>query len=520
MKKLYNPFLFTKLTSINLKMFTLLKTILVFLPLLLIISISSAQKINRSEVPAMEMNLGEKVSFFSDNLKEHREFFVRLPEGYQETERNYPVIYLLDANNETLTYMKNLYFHSVTQIERLMQQGDIPESIIIGIPFKSSQWFSNTVSNSTPFRNYLNKELSSYIDDNYRTSNNNILIGQSYSALFVISTLPYSSDTFNSYIAIEPVLASGALESSLEHYKDIQVKKSDLQIIMGGTVFLEPAKTLNKQIANSSGKTVNVSLEVYPKESHGSVYYPALNSGLRKHFDDYRGPDKEQILTENFNHQSIINYFDKRVNKYQVETTDKLFQFAVYDVIFYNVMDKKFDQAFALWSVWTSQYKMYNANIMINNCLRKKDHTSAISFLQHLTIAMPNSVRALDRLATLHQQEQQLEQANNYRSKVKQLLTNIFDKTLSPQQEDNLNRYGYNLLDEKRNQEAIAVFKRIADAKPDSINAHDSLADAYESVEDHPKAIKTLEKAIALADGKDNVDIASLQQRMSRLKSL
>jgi len=508
-----------KLNKVTVKMLTRLLTVVALLPLLLISQFSSANDISRSEVAQININLGEKIAFYSENLKEQRDFFIRLPEGYQETKRNYPVIYLLDANNETLTYMKDLYFHSVVQIDRLMQQGDIPESIIVGIPFQSNQWFSNVSSNPVPFRNYLTDELSSYIDNNYRTAKNNILIGQSYSALFVINTLPYSSDTFNNFVAIEPILSSGELEKAVENYQNISTNNAGLQIIMGGTTFIDEAKALSKQIYSSADKMVNVSIETYPMESHGSVYYPALNSGLRNHFRDFRKPNKEQILTENFTHQSLKAYFDNRASKYQVETTERQFQFALFDTIHYQIMAKNFDQAFDLWPLWKSQYKMYNANNIANKFIRNNDRASAITFLKHVTKAMPNAVRAVDRLAVLHQQDQQPEQANKYRLKVQKLLTKIFNKPISVKQEDSLNRYGYNLLSQKRNQEAIAIFKRITQAKPDSINAYDSLADAYESVKNHADAIKALEKAIIMASNKDDMSTASFQQRLSRLKN-
>ena len=519
MNTLIAPTQFTEIKNIALKMLIRLITFFSLLSLLLFSQYSSANEISRTGVPQVQVDLGEKISFYSENLKEQREFFVRLPEGYQETKRNYPVIYLLDANNETLTYMKNLYFHSVTQIERLMQQGDIPESIIVGLPFKSSQWFSNVSSNPKPFRNYLTKELSSYINDNYRTINNNILIGQSYSALFVINALPNSSDTFNSYVAIEPILSSGEVEKAIKSYQGITSNNNTLQIIMGGTTFIDEAKSLSKEIENIAGKTVNVSLEAFSEESHGSVYYPALNSSLRNHFKDFRKPTKEKILAENFNHQSIIKYFDDRASKYQVEKTSRQFQAAVFDTFHYQAMAKNFKQAFALWPIWKSQYKMYNANNMTNRFLRKNDRASAITFLQHVTDIMPNAVRAVDRLATLHQQEKKFEQANIYRLKVKQLLTDIFNKPISAKQEDSLSRYGYNLLNEERSQEAIAIFKRIIQAKPDSLSAHDNLADAYELVKDYPKAIRALEKTIAMANGKKDVNTASFLQRLTRLKN-
>jgi len=480
----------------------------------------SINEISKSVVQQVKVNLGEKIAFQSTYMNEQKEFYLRLPESYQKSKRHYPVIYLLDANNETLTYMDNLYFHSVAQIERLIKHGDIPESIIVGVPFTSKQWYSNVIANPKPFRDYLTNELATYINDNYRTSNNNMLIGQSYSAVFVINSLPKNSDIFNSFIAIEPVLASGELEKAIEHYRNTSVKGSDLQIIMGGAIMLHEAEELYNQIKGLTGKEIEVSLEVFPNESHGSVYYPALNSALIKYFADFRSPNRKQILSNNFDHQSLLTYFDKRADKYQVETTEKQFQSAVFDAIFYYLKEEKFEQAFALWPVWQSQYKMYNANRIISYFLRENNNKSAITLLEHLAKAMPNSVSTFDRLASLHQQSQQDEKAKYYRLKVQQILTEIFSGSVSPQQEASLNRYGYNLLQEQRHLEAITVFMRISQANPDSINAYDSLADAYEANKNYGQAIKALEKMIMIAQNKENFNLTSFQQKLQRLKGV
>jgi predicted alpha/beta superfamily hydrolase len=515
--------LFTQLSLVGLaktKKFTQIATQLILLPILFINQVVFANDIIRHNVPQIEVNLGEEITFYSENLKKQREFFIRLPDSYEIGKRKYPVIYLLDANNEILTYMDNLYFHSVTQIERLMQNGDIPESIIVGIPFKSNQWFSNVASNSKPFRNYLNKELSKHINDNYRTINNNILIGQSYSATFVINTLPNSSDIFNSYIAIEPILPNNAFENTVRNYQNISVKSSDLQIILGGELMLPETEALREKIISSTGKTVNISLEVFPAEDHDSVYYPALNLGLRNHFADYRQPTKDQVLSTNFDHQALLNHFEKRAKKYKVQTSDKQFNDAIFLVIYHQLIAKKFDQAFALWPLWISPNKLYNANRAIDHFLRNGDNISAISLLQHLAIAMPNSVSILDRLTTLYLENQKLEQVRKYRLKVQLLLTKIFSKPVSDQQENDLNTYGYSLLSEQRVQEAITVFKRITQAKPSSINAYDSLAEAYETAKNFPEAIKTLEQAIAVAQSKNDGNIISFEQKLRRLKNI
>lgn len=284
---------------------------------------------------------------------------------------------------------------------------------------------------------------------------------------------------------------------------------------------LHEAIELSEQIKNSNTKGVNISVESFPLESHGSVYYPGLNSALRKHFKDYRQPDVAQILSPNFDHQALLNYFAKRAAKYQVESSKEQIQSAIFDAIFHSFKAKKFDQALALWPLWQSPYKMYNVNRLVSHFLRENDSASAITLLQKLqklTKLEPASVVILDRLAGIYQQQQQDQQADNYRVKVQQLLTTIFSKSVSAQQEASLNQYAYSLLREQRNQEAISVFKRLTLANPLSINAFDSLAEAYETTNNYAEAIKAMEQTIVIVQSKEDIDAAPFQKILKRLK--
>ena len=88
MKKLFTQPSLVKLTTVIAKTFARLIMGLALVPLLLINNFTFANDISRSEVPDIKVNLGEKIAFYSDNLKEQREFFIRLPEGYQKNKRN------------------------------------------------------------------------------------------------------------------------------------------------------------------------------------------------------------------------------------------------------------------------------------------------------------------------------------------------------------------------------------------------------------------------------------------------
>jgi len=69
---------------------------------------------------------------------------------------------------------------------------------------------------------------------------------------------------------------------------------------------------------------------------------------------------------------------------------------------------------------------------------------------------------------------------------------------LATANEAQLNAYGYQLLNQKRNAEALAIFTQNTKAHPDSWNAWDSLGEAYAVTGDKAKAIANYQKALAL----------------------
>jgi len=65
--------------------------------------------------------------------------------------------------------------------------------------------------------------------------------------------------------------------------------------------------------------------------------------------------------------------------------------------------------------------------------------------------------------------------------------------------EASLNRLGYGLLGEKKNADAIAVFKLAAKEYPTSVNVYDSLGDAYVAAGQKEEALAASQKELALA---------------------
>lgn len=64
--------------------------------------------------------------------------------------------------------------------------------------------------------------------------------------------------------------------------------------------------------------------------------------------------------------------------------------------------------------------------------------------------------------------------------------------------EDQINQFGYGLIDRKRIEDAITVFKLNVEAYPNSANVYDSLGDAYQAANRKEEAIKAYEKALTI----------------------
>jgi len=76
-----------------------------------------------------------------------------------------------------------------------------------------------------------------------------------------------------------------------------------------------------------------------------------------------------------------------------------------------------------------------------------------------------------------------------------------------------MNVAGYELLEAKKNDEAIAVFKMNTELSPDSWNAYDSLGDGYLAKGDNENAKASFEKALEL-----NPDYTASREKLEKLR--
>lgn len=150
--------------------------------------------------------LATRVELDSEVLDQRRTIEIAVPEGYEEGDATYPVLYVLDG-------MQNLR-HVAGSAEVLARTGQIPPLIVVGIEsdnrmrdFTPSAVADVPYSGGAPaFLEFLRREVIPYVEAHYRTHPFRILEGHSLGGLFAAYTMMEQPDVFDAHVVMSPSL--------------------------------------------------------------------------------------------------------------------------------------------------------------------------------------------------------------------------------------------------------------------------------------------------------------------------
>ena len=269
------------------------------------------------------VSIGERQSLYSEVLDEDREYLVYLPGSYNDdtySQRSFPVLYLLDGD---------AHFHSVTGVVEFLSADAngtrrIPEMIIVAIPNTDrtrdltpthtmvgytgeEQEFLTNSGGGDSFLRFLNEELFTEIESDYRTLPHRTLVGHSFGGLLALHALVNAPGMFQNHIAIDPSLwwheqslvaeaaeafgpqhaYRGAVFISLANNRE--VGQDDLPVMeSAGRDFAAILAAVNDDKFTSS-------MTYYNDDDHGSVPLISFYDGLQSAFD-YYDFDYEQLV--------------------------------------------------------------------------------------------------------------------------------------------------------------------------------------------------------------------------------
>ena len=243
--------------------------------------------------------LGSIRTVHSTILSEDRILNIYLPEGYKEEDSiHYPVIYLLDGGKEEdfIHVTGLIQFYNFEWIDR------VPKSIVVGIANtdrKKDFTFPSTVPDeqraypttggSASFIAFIEKELKPFINKNFKTTQDAMLIGQSLGGLLATEIVLKKPGLFNRYLLISPSLwwSDGVLLKE----KNQPVTQRTQVYIAVGKEGLTPGKNprimevdahlLAEKLKELKNSNLQVTMDYLPAEDHATIGHQAVMNGLK-----------------------------------------------------------------------------------------------------------------------------------------------------------------------------------------------------------------------------------------------
>jgi predicted alpha/beta superfamily hydrolase len=503
------------------------KTYFVF-SLLFIIFFYAGQKLCFAQKDGDDIAIGKYRVIHSQILDEDRLLFVHLPREYEDTQLDYPVLYLLYVD------IYNYFADGAIITEKLGGTGEMPPVIIIGVantnryrdllPVKTRG--RSEGGGAENFLRFLEEELIPHIDKTYRTKNFRILAGPQAAAVFSLYALITKPGLFNAVLSENPFMnpenAEFLYPRAEQFFKGTESLKSFLYIKCETNERphdLEYVERFAKLLESEKPEDFRFKMEF--RESSGYFITPMpFSKGLRTLFATYKLPD--DFHTSNV--KDIIHYYEKLSAEYGFEVDppsllltfegDKLSQ------------ERKTKDAIELFEYELSLYpKSLNALLRLGEIYRgmsdlerARDYYKKFLEIRDIDATMIHS--------RLDQVERMISGSAAYRIE-KVINKNGLEAGLEkywkiksdPEntlyfEENEFNALGYRLMGAGKMKEAIEIFKLNADMYSESANVYDSLAEAYMNSGDTERAIKNYKKSLEL--NPDNTNAKEMLKKLEK----
>lgn len=246
-----------------------------------------------------------RIEFGSPITGTEYEIYVQLPHGYFESDKRYPVFYVMPGRGGIAGHRQFVL--------PLLRQGDIPEAIFVGVdqlPQRGPSFFGisalgngntrtrdytfvkkegqETVTGGAPdFLAFFRDNIIPFIDATYRTlPGDRGLGGHSLEAHFVMFVAMTEPDLFQRYVVSSPALhATDFTMVDLE--EDLAQRRNDLPIslyLSAGQLeeqnFLHGWQVMTDALERSDYTGFRFKSELHPERNHASVVTDAAHSGL------------------------------------------------------------------------------------------------------------------------------------------------------------------------------------------------------------------------------------------------
>jgi predicted alpha/beta superfamily hydrolase len=249
--------------------------------LLSLIGLTNTRAQVKSETPSFFVDSGIVVwHYHSKIVNDDYTIYVNVPDGYDTTKTNYPVLYLNDGD-WSLSIAKDAF-------DMLQQDYETNNPIIVAIGYGSGANKRtrdlDPATGGPNFLGFIQTELMPFIESKYRTSGNNGLYGYSYGGMFTTSVLFNHPGLFNTVFIGAPGNSGRELIPSAQKYFATH-KELNSRIFVGvGSYEPETVDNVNKFYAYMLAhgvKDVNIGKQIIPNGSHATALAEVLKYAMK-----------------------------------------------------------------------------------------------------------------------------------------------------------------------------------------------------------------------------------------------
>ncbi|MGS2764424.1 alpha/beta hydrolase-fold protein [Sinomicrobium sp. M5D2P9] len=351
------------------------------------------------------LGFAQQDSFYSEALNENRKMHIYLPESFHEVsnDHTYPVLLLLE---DEFFYMVSGVVKHLSSVERM------PETIVVSIldmsyipavyTNGSTFWPTEKLAdqNPDPFTKHLKEELFPYLRSKYRANDFRLIMGLSFTSIYVHHTFVKEPGLFDAHIAIASgdILGMGYTEGErfidliADEVKNHPGRKNYLYVTSadgdGGGNSPEIGENLielDSILSPLESENFKYISKLFPDEGHYDVALPALIEALGMVF-----PKKEWFAR----YRNIVNEPGNAMHN-----MDK----------YYERLSKKYGfQILPRAERWNSGNRLS----LIGPYLIKQERVAeGIEILERCVELRPNSPHFFYELAKAYENDNQIEKA-------------------------------------------------------------------------------------------------------------
>ncbi len=227
-----------------------------------------------------DITIGKAYTITSEVLEQERQIQVYLPAGYQDSTKEYPVLYILDGQWH--------FTNGVAIQHSLRSPGRLPEMIVVGIQNKNPLRRTLFWEERDHFLSFLEVEVNAFVNKHFRASNERILFGWEDAAAFACYALLKHKGLFKAAIATNGAYADEKLLNEFMQLKAPSPKNLFIANSRKDIYSINNSDTFVHLLTAKAPSHLRWEYREFNDEIHESLAYLALYHGLNHYYHNYQ----------------------------------------------------------------------------------------------------------------------------------------------------------------------------------------------------------------------------------------